>query len=543
MKQRSIVIPAVKKNAVIPDQLVKKLAGKTLIARALETALGVLPGADVLVVTDSDEIRLICERAGVRSHHDAAFRIGSSNIVAALRPMLEKEAETYADLIIYRPSSPLITARDIEDAYKCFLERNNPCLCTVKSERRRPWHERRPDLLDAEDEDDMHVETRGLFIVRGTALSVPAPTGGYAVTPYFLNEHGIEINGYLDWWVCEKILCSRHIVFVAAGHPTIGMGHIFRTLMLAHEIADHRVTFVCTKESEFAASSIAARDYHTKIQGEEPLWETVLRQKPDMVINDILNTSRDYIRNLKDYGIPVVNFEDEGPGAGLADLVVNALYEGKAKDPRVLNGHRSFCLRDEFLQARQNPFRETPRKILVTFGGTDDSDFTRQTLEALLPLCRERGISLSLVAGPGYAHKEALQARLEELRKEPGPKIFYTHATNVMSGIMEDCDLAVCSAGRTVYELAHMRIPAAVLAHHSREDMHTFARPKNGFIYLGVQHPFRAEAVAAAVERLLDPVLRRDYHARMSRRDFSRNKAGVMRRILALLPSLPGEHQ
>ena len=105
-----------------------------------------------------------------------------------------------------------------------------------------------------------------------------------------------------------------------------------------------------------------------------------------------------------------------------------------------------------------------------------------------------------------------------------------------MSGIMEGCDLAVCSAGRTVYELAHMCIPSVVMAHHSREDMHTFARPKNGFIYLGVQHPFQPDAVQKAVERLLEPELRREYHARMDRRDFTRNKSGVMRRILSLLP-------
>ena len=537
MKKRCIIIPAVKKNAVIPDQLVKKLAGKTLMSRALATALGVLPGEDVLVVTDSDEIRLICDRAGVRSHYDPAFHVTSSNIVAALRPVLEQEARSYGDLIIYRPSSPLITARDIEDAYAHFCSDKNPCLCTVKSVPQRLWRERRTGLLEGEDADDIvHVETRGLFIVSGAVLSGPEPAGGFTVTPYYLNERGIEINGYLDWWVCEKILQSRHIVFAAAGYPAIGMGHIYRTLMLAHEIADHRITFVCTRESELAAAAITARDHRTTVQGDEPLWETVLRQKPDLVINDILNTDEAYIRNLKDYGAPVVNFEDEGPGAALADLVVNALYEDKTKDPRILNGSRYFCLRDEFVQARRNPFRPKPKRILITFGGTDDSDFTRQTVEALLPLCRERHITLSVVAGPGYAHKEALLDRLTELKNLSGPEVTYTHATNVMSGIMEGCDLAVCSAGRTVYELAHMCIPSVVMAHHSREDMHTFARPKNGFIYLGVQHPFQPDAVQKAVERLLEPELRREYHARMDRRDFTRNKSGVMRRILSLLP-------
>jgi len=60
VKERCIVIPAIKKNAVIPDQLVKKLAGVTLVERAVNTARGVLPGDDIVVLTDSQEIALIC---------------------------------------------------------------------------------------------------------------------------------------------------------------------------------------------------------------------------------------------------------------------------------------------------------------------------------------------------------------------------------------------------------------------------------------------------------------------------------------------------
>ena len=47
MEKRCIIIPAIKKNAVIPDQLVKKLAGVTLIERAIETARAVAQGKDI----------------------------------------------------------------------------------------------------------------------------------------------------------------------------------------------------------------------------------------------------------------------------------------------------------------------------------------------------------------------------------------------------------------------------------------------------------------------------------------------------------------
>ena len=95
MKERCLVIPAIKKNAVIPDQLVKKLAGKTLIARALDTARAVAPAKDIIVLTDSQEISLICERANVRYHRNQALRFSSKDILAEMKDLLLELAEEY----------------------------------------------------------------------------------------------------------------------------------------------------------------------------------------------------------------------------------------------------------------------------------------------------------------------------------------------------------------------------------------------------------------------------------------------------------------
>ncbi len=546
---RCIVIPAIKKSAVIPDQLIKKLAGETLIQRALDTARQVAAGRDILVVTDSDEIRLICQRNGVECAYDPAHAIRTLNIITALRGVLEDVATRYERIIIYRASSPLITAEDIEDAHARFESERSDCLVTVKSVKYRLWEESGNDLnelLFNEEEQTAYVETKALFMLRSSALLAQNGSGRthrLKTTPYFLHDRSVEINSYQDWWLCEKILRSKHIVFVVAGYPAIGMGHIYRALMLAHEIADHRITFLCTRESELAATNIAARDYRTRVQESGDLAADVLKLRPDLVINDILNTSAEYMDALKARGVAVVNFEDEGPGAAKADLVVNALYESdRSLDARFLYGYKHFCLRDEFLNARRNDFRPTPRRILITFGGTDSSDYTRKTLETLLPACAERGIQIAVVAGPGYEHKESLghyadecNARFAENASLPKPLVTFSHATNVMSRVMEGVDFAVSSAGRTVYELAHMRIPAIVLSHHAREDMHTFARPKNGFLYLGIQQDFKAESMRQAFHRLMDTAYRQELYRRMNRFEFARNKARVVQRILALV--------
>lgn len=533
--RRCIVIPALKKKAVIPDQLVKKLAGATLIERAIQTARGVLHGKDVVVVTDSQEICLVCERAGVRHHYNAALNVPSLDIVRGLREVLTELAAHYDQAIIYRASCPLLTWVDIDDAWRRFAASGADCLVTVKSVRQRVWGAR-GDTLDAllgdENETPVYVESKALVILDAKALL----RGEIRRTiPYFLNDRAIEINSYQDWWICERLLQRRHVVFVVAGYPAIGMGHVYRALMLAHEITGHRITFLCTRESELAVSGIAARDYRTIIQRDESLADAVLALAPDLVVNDILNTEADYMARLAAAGTRVVNFEDEGPGALLADLVVNALYEERLDDPRFCYGARYFCLRDEFVGACRNEFRPEAKTVLVTFGGADSRDMSRLTLDCIEPLCRERGVAIRVVAGPGYAHKEAMETRVAEIRRAGNPLVEFTHMTNIMSRMMEGADLAVCSAGRTVYELAHMRVPAVVLAHHEREARHTFARPRNGFAYLGLMDDVSGRKLLSVFTRLLNPEPRRRLFERQSRFAFARNKAHVVGRMLALL--------
>ncbi|MDR2819866.1 MAG: cytidine 5'-phosphate N-acetylneuraminic acid synthetase [Desulfovibrio sp.] len=531
MKERCVIIPAVKKNAVIPDQLVKKLAGVTLIERAIHTARSVVSGDDVIVTTDSEEISLICERSGARFRYNRNLRFKSLDIVAELRDTLCELASRYAHFLILRASCPLLTWTDVEDAWKKYLDADADSLVTVKSVRQRIWNVRDgtlENLLDdkAGEGEQFLVESRALIIVRGSLL---ADSNNFKkkpkIIPYFLNERAIEIQSYQDWWICEHLLLRRHVVFVVAGYPAIGMGHVYRALMLAHEITNHRITFVCTRQSELAVESIARKDYRSVRQGQEPLAEVVLKLRPDLVVNDILNTDVPYMGRLTAAGVKCVNFEDEGPGADMAQLVINALYESARSTRRLRCGPEYFCLRDEFAGAARNKLREDVKVLLITFGGTDSRNFSRRVFDIVEPICRGMGIAVRLVAGPGYAHKKSMEDHLQKL---DNPLVEFTWATNAMSRMMEGADLAICSAGRTVYELAHMRIPGMVAAHHEREARHTFARPRNGFTFLGIMDRIDDVKIRNVFLAMLRYPRRARFFERQSRLDFTGNKTRVV---------------
>lgn len=163
-------------------------------------------------------------------------------------------------------------------------------------------------------------------------------------------------------------------------------------------------------------------------------------------------------------------------------------------------------------------------------------DLTGKVVDAIGGLCRERRIMLYIVMGPGYEHEETLVDSVMDWGYE---RLFMTKETGMMAKIMSMCQLAFVSNGRTVYELAHMHVPAIVVAQHERENTHDFARKENGFYNLGVYSEGETKFCLWHAFRLLlaDDVCygRRYLWEIMQRFDLSGNKARVARRILEVV--------
>lgn len=532
-KERCIIIPAIKKNAAIPDQLVKKLAGVTLIQRALNTTKALAKGEDIYVVTDSEEISLICQRNGVCYHYEQSLRFNSSNILHELKFFIERQAAQYDHILIYRATSPLVGHKDIQNGYDLFLREDADILVTLKKQEHRIWKDTNghpEQLIFGEKTEPILIEVKSLLIIKSSAVN--GNNAKLKTVPYYLDDKAVEISCYQDWWICEKLLQQKRIVFVVTGYPAVGLGHVYRALTLAHDITDHRVLFLCTKESELAVNRILEKDYMTVLQS-GTLLEDVLKMEPDLVVNDILDTDYEYVAALKERGIKVVNFEDSGAGADAADLVVCALYYQNDELPdKYLYGSQYFCLRDEFFDAKKRRFHKRARNLLITFGGTDPGNLTLQALNSVQNICEQKGIKIFIVTGPGYLHQEQFLTYLQNMTYR---NIEYFHKTGIMSSIMEKADLAISSAGRTVYELAHMRVPAIIMSQHAREHTHTFARPENGFEYMGIMDPFDSGLLKDSFFKILEPNYRRILFERMSRFHFAQNKRRVVRKMLSLL--------
>ena len=527
MNRKLIVIPAIKKNAAIPDQLIKKLNGITLIQRAIDTALELANSVDqVLIITDSDEIGLIAQRNGITFKKDKALFLNSENIVTEVINRTKDFPQE--NVLLYRANTPLIESPDLQSAYLKFLELNDSMLVSVKKEDRRIFSINNGRLLKTKI--DNFCEEIGAFYIFNKGV---VTKGNFKQIPFFVSSRkSIEIRNYQNWWICEKMLQRKRIVFHVFGSFEIGTGHIFHSLSLAHEITDHEIILVCNEKYELAVKKIASIDY--KVIASKDEEKTILDLNPDMVINDVLNTEKDFILKLKENGAIVVNFEDLGSGSSHADVVFNELHETPQKEgAHYFWGHRYLTLRDEFDNAKPNSFANRVEEVLIMFGGTDQNNLTLKTLKVILDTCQMKKIMISIVCGAGYVYLDKLTDFISKCGYD---KIELHQAIFHLSEIMERSQIAISSNGRSVYELAEMNIPSVIISHHKRELTHDFAKQETGFVNIGVFNENTSVDIRDAFTKLIDNKnYRLQLYQNMNKYNFLGNKKNVMNKIYDML--------
>ena len=72
-----------------------------------------------------------------------------------------------------------------------------------------------------------------------------------------------------------------------------------------------------------------------------------------------------------------------------------------------------------------------------------------------------------------------------------------------MAAEMLAADLAITSAGRTVYEAATTGTPVVVLAANAREATHAHLGPETGVVFLGSARSSTASSIVPVVRRML----------------------------------------
>jgi len=539
----TILIAALKKTVAFQDDLVKKLAGISLIQRTINKAIELgVEKSEIHLLTDSEEVRQIAERNGVQSYWDPELIWSETDFSSKISGYLQQATQNSEYVLLLSPYAPLLTTELINRAKKALVESKKDLLKPIEQVRGHVYEKNDQTTFMAlfGNTHETHAIESKAFVLLRSDLFRKSFKQNSTVLSWAVEDNLMEIQSYQDWWVCEKLLGSKRIVFRVIGNEKVGMGHIYRALSLAHEITDHEILFVSDNDNTVAVNKLAGYDYWLGIYDADRVVENIISLKPDLVINDMLSTTKADVLALQQQGIKVINFEDLGEGARQADLTINELYdEPQFEGGKICWGHQYFFVRNEFDDAKPHRFKKSVDTLLLAFGGTDQHDLSRNIYHAIRELCKSRNIRVNIVTGAGYVGYDQLDA---EVKNEP--LVTLTQGTGVISNIMEQSQIAIISNGRTVYELVHMNIPAITISQHQRENTHNFACEANGFVSIGLFENGTTQAkVVKQLTRLLDDdAYRQQLFERTTKYRFNSNKKKVLKQILALLPGLPEGH-
>ena len=489
-----VVIPARGGSKGIPRKNIRLLNNRPLISYAIGVARSSQYVDDVVVTTDDSEITLIAEKFGAsvvrRSSELASDEIPLDPVV--YNAMIQKEKlafDEYDIVITLQPTSPLLKTQTLDKAIEKFEDFSVDSVISVVDDRHLKWgyddDNQRYFPLYMQRVNRQYLpksfrETGAILATRRAFVNETSRLGENISIIEVSREESIDIDNYEDWWLAENYLNRKRIAVVVNAYNEIGTGHIYRCLSIASKLVFHEVLFLLDGSHQLGINIVDSYNYPYEIyNGENELFDKLEQYNPQIVINDILDTSTDYVLKLKTKGYFVVNFEDLGTGTEFADVVFDALYEHDLSENHIFTGHKYYVLKDEFYFQPKKIITQNVENILITFGGTDPNNFTERVINAITKTSYEGRINVIL--GLGYSDKEGLISRIES---NPSIQV-YTNVSNI-SEFMFKADIIFTSAGRTMYEICSLGVPTICLCQNERELTHVFGTNANGFINMGL---------------------------------------------------------
>ena len=477
-----VVIPARGYSKNIPRKNLRLLGEKPLIYYSIDIAKSSKYVDDVVVSTEDSEIASIVEKYGTSV---------VKRPVEVYNAMLQKEKQAFDEydiVITIQPSSPLLKTETLDKAIEKFADFNIDSVISVVDDKNLRWgfddengryfpfySERLyRDLLPK-----TFKETGGILATRRNFVTETSRLGLNIDLIEISREESVEINTYEDWWIANNYLNKIKIAFVVDAYDQIGTGHMYRCLSMASKLVFHDVVFFINRTHQLGIDIIEGYNYKYQTYGGKSELLGLFEQfDPKIIINDVGNTSYEYMVDLTNKGYYIINFEDFGSGSDLAALVFDSLYEHEG-DEKFFVGHEYYILKDEFYLHQPKIITNDVKTVLIDFAPNDTLNLSQKVLDALLA----SGFSgrINVILGSGHENFEELSAKYELMQNVQ----FYT-TVNSISDFMISADVIFTSGGRIMYQVCSLGVPCIVICKDEREEKNLFGSPEHGFVNMGL---------------------------------------------------------
>ncbi|WP_148372145.1 cytidylyltransferase domain-containing protein [Bacteroides bouchesdurhonensis] len=480
------VIPARAGSKGIPNKNIRIIGGHPLIYYSIKNALNSEFITDVVVTTDSPEVRIIAQQTGVQYKWRDESLCGDAVTLDAVIADAIPIDKDYDYIITMQPTSPTLLVSTLDSAIKytidndldtCISAINAPHLSWgVKDGKKVPNYTER---LNRQYLPPCYLET-GAFVISKRSVITPKTRIGKKVDIYEVSEReAVDVDTFEDLKNAVSLLEAEKVAIYVNGNNKRGIGHIYRALEIADEFFVKPDIYYDINQTDV---KVFGKTTHNLIpvNGIAELYNICKEKQYSIFINDILTTSLDYMIGLRSVlpNAKIVNFEDDGEGAMKADLVFNALYHDE-EFPHIKAGEKYYICGKTFTYYEPIKIKEKVERVFIAFGGADPQNYTDRLLNIVSKL-EYKDYHFIVVLGRAKYNVE----KLLEYNKYENIEVLYDVSN--MPELMASCDIAYTSRGRTGYELALLGIPAIAMAQNHREEKHGFVCNENGFDYIGL---------------------------------------------------------
>lgn len=480
------IIPARAGSKGIPNKNIRIVGGYPLVFFSIRNAKESELISDIIVTTDSPEVEIIATQMGVKCRRrEKELCDDNVTLDSVIYDAVPKEVK-WDYIVTLQPTSPTLRVETLDKAIRYAIKHkldtlisaiNKPHLSWVDSDKGKiPAYEKR---LNRQYLPSQYLET-GAFLISKADILTPESRIGNKIDVYDMPEdESHDIDTFEDLVCADMMLRREKVAIYVNGNKQRGVGHIYRALEIADEFYVKPDIFYDVNQTD---EELFGNTTHSLIpvNGISELYEICKKKAYTLFINDILNTSIDYMIGLRTVlpNAHFVNFEDEGEGCIKADIVINALLSNTDL-PNVYVGEKYYIANKLFLWYKPVSIKNEVKRVFICFGGADPRNYTDRVLK--------------MVSKPEYSKYQFVFAlgrakgnveELLEFNRCENIEVIYDVAN--MPELMSKCDIAISSRGRTAYELAILGIPTIVVSENEREKNHAFACNENGFTYIGM---------------------------------------------------------
>lgn len=479
------IIPARAGSKGIPNKNIRIIGGHPLIYYSIKNALNSKLITDVIVTTDSPDVRIIAEQMGAKVKWRDAILCGDDVTLDAVIADAIPEGN-WEYVITMQPTSPTLQVSTLDAAIQYTIDNDLDTVISAINAPHLSWGEKDgikvPNYtkrLNRQYLPACYRET-GAFVVSRAAVVTPSTRIGAKMDIYEVpEEESQDVDTFEDLCSVAATLDRQRVAIYVNGNNKRGIGHIYRALEVADEFFVKPDIYYDINQTD---PSVFGNTTHNLIpvDGIGELFEKCKENDYTIFINDILTTTIDYMIALRNVlpNAKIVNFEDDGEGVVKADLVFNALFSDESL-PQIHAGEKYYISGKTFMFYEPIKIKEKVEHVFVSFGGADPQNYSDRIL-AMISKPEYKNFKFTVVLGRAKCNVEEL------MKYNAYDHIEVLYDVGNMPELMSKCDVGITSRGRTGYELAILGIPSISMAQNQREEKHGFVCNENGFTYIGL---------------------------------------------------------